>query len=170
MNNPKKLQSAIFDTQRSILDAKCELIGHKAMLVGYRDQVAESYESFYTSEKTPAHTFLWFKSRSLADLARERASALHKKIFELEARVEDHHFYILRLEAKLERLIHYKIASESGQPQSSDHEVTADAPFVDNGVGVPVVSTGTPTGAGAGPVMHPVVGGVRYNLCGHLST
>lgn len=104
----KKLEVEIYNTKRDIIDAKCQLIGSKANLEGYQQQLVEALKAIYTNDTSPVYRFLWFKSKSVAQLAIERQNALQALIFETESKVNDQHFFIKRLEAKIDHLSKYK--------------------------------------------------------------
>lgn len=166
MQTAKKLRVEIFTTQHNILDAKCQLINHNTTLVSYRNQLAEALKPEYTSVTDPVHRFLGLKSKSVADFARERASALHKQIFDAESKVEDHHFYILRLEAKLQRLLAYKADLEKTVPSDepniqSVEDVGSDQKVVQRSFRVLSRASSI-----AHEVMSPTIGGKTFSVGG----
>lgn len=166
MQTAKKLRVEIFTTQHNILDAKCQLINHNTTLVSYRNQLTEALKPEYTSVTEPVHRFLGLKSRSVADFARERASSLHKQIFDAESKVEDHHFYILRLEAKLQRLLAYKADLEKPVPSDdlntqSVEDVGSDQKVVQRSFRVLSRASSI-----AHEVMNPTIGGKTFSVGG----
>lgn len=166
MQTAKKLRVEIFTTQHNILDAKCQLINHNTTLVSYRNQLTEALKPEYTSVTEPVHRFLGLKSKSVADFARERASSLHKQIFDAESKVEDHHFYILRLEAKLQRLLAYKADLEKPVPSDdlntqSVEDVGSDQKVVQRSFRVLSRASSI-----AHEVMNPTIGGKTFSVGG----
>lgn len=166
MQTAKKLRVEIFTTQHNILDAKCQLINHNTTLVSYRNQLTEALKPEYTSVTEPVHRFLGLKSKSVADFARERASSLHKQIFDAESKVEDHHFYILRLEAKLQRLLAYKTDLEKTAPSDdlnmqSVEDVGSDQKVVQRSFRVLSRASSI-----AHEVMNPTIGGKTFSVGG----
>ena len=164
MQTAKKLRVEI--TQHNILDAKCQLINHNTTLVSYRNQLTEALKPEYTSVTEPVHRFLGLKSKSVADFARERASSLHKQIFDAESKVEDHHFYILRLEAKLQRLLAYKADLEKPAPSDdlnmqSVEDVGSDQKVVQRSFRVLSRASSI-----AHEVMNPTIGGKTFSVGG----
>lgn len=104
----KKLEIEIYNTKLALLDAKCQLLVSKANLEGYQQQLVEATQAIYTKDTSPVYRFFWIKSKSLAQLALELQDSLKALIFDTESKINDQHFFIRRLEARIDHLSKYK--------------------------------------------------------------
>lgn len=112
----KNLRTHLLDTHSQLMNARCGLIANKALLDGVCAQIKDlEMEGRYEYPHT--YSWLFFKGRSLADQAASRRAHLENQKMSLEETIENHHFAVLRLEAKVARLSSYLETEETKAPR-----------------------------------------------------